>query len=221
MAHPALELTGKQFGYLTVLKRHGTTSGATQKATWLCLCDCGTEVVRESQSLRSRHRPNARHCGCRHGSLLVQHGMSETRPYRIWQGMRERCTNPADKDYPNYGGRGIGVCAPWLESFQNFWNDMRHGYEDNLTLGRVRNSGPYSPENCRWETGRQQSNNKRNNVIVETPMGQMTLTQAARAYGLAVGTLHARIYRYKWDVQTALSTASRLTSKTQGHAISL
>ena len=147
--------------------------------------------------------------------------MSETRPYRIWQGMRERCTNPADKDYPNYGGRGIGVCAPWLESFQNFWNDMRHGYEDNLTLGRVRNSGPYSPENCRWETGRQQSNNKRNNVIVETPMGQMTLTQAARAYGLAVGTLHARIYRYKWDVQTALSTASRLTSKTQGHAISL
>jgi len=133
--------------------------------------------------------------------------------------MRRRCLDPLDKDWPNYGARGVTVCESWRRSFSAFWADMGPSYQDNLTLGRVDNDGPYSPDNCRWETVHQQANNRRTNTLVATSKGSMTLSQAARAFGLKPVTLLARIRRYGWTLERALNTPPSTTSSTVAHEI--
>ena len=203
----AMDLAGQKFGFLTVLSRSGTSAGATKKARWLCLCDCGNTVVRESQYLRTKHRPLPRHCGCQHGNKT--HAMTHTRPYRIWTNLRRRCLNPSDKDWKNYGGRGISVCADWLQSFDSFWLDMKDTYQSHLSLDRMDNNGPYCKQNCRWASASEQSNNTRNTIWLDTPKGRMTLEQAAAAYGLRSVTLGARLKRYGWPLEKALLTPGR------------
>ena len=214
MAMPAKDLTGQRFGFLTVLVRAGTSIGKTKKATWLCRCDCGVEVVRESPSLRSAHRPNAKHCGCRHGEHITTHGMTATRQYSIWAGMRQRCSNPKGKDFKNYGARGITVCKRWANSFENFWVDMQGGYDERLTLDRKNVNKGYSKANCRWATPQEQGNNTRFNRVLNTPKGTLTVSQAARAYGIKPVTLRARLARYKWPLMQALTTPGRSQSTT-------
>lgn len=131
--------------------------------------------------------------------------MTNTVLYFKWAGMRERCYTPSCKDYKNWGARGITVCLRWRDSFLNFQADMAPTYKPGLTLGREDNNGPYSPENCRWETAKQQANNTRCNVFIETPKGRMTVKQAAEAYGIKPVTLHARLRRYGWTVDRALN----------------
>ena len=160
MSNPAIELTGLRFGHLTVIHRAGTTTGSTQKAIWLCQCDCGVRVCRESQSLRSTRRPNGNHCGCR-GTRPPRHGMSNKRPYRIWVHMKRRCYDPTFKDYKNWGARGIRMCEAWYIKFDNFWSDMSNGYSDQLSIDRIDNDGHYEPTNCRWATAKQQVANRR------------------------------------------------------------
>lgn len=82
--------------------------------------------------------------------------------YRTWNLMKRRCFNKNTKEYKNYGGKGIGVCDRWANSFSNFLEDM--GKRPNgCSLDRINCSGDYSPENCRWATDRQQQRNRSNN----------------------------------------------------------
>lgn len=218
--NPAKDLTGQRFGFLTVLYRDGTSGGVTQKARWRCRCDCGNEVTRESQYLRTKHRATPRHCGCQHGNKT--HAMSKTRPYQIWVRMCKRCLDPSDKDFRNYGARGITVSKAWAASFDTFWKDMNETYRPELTLGRKNNDRGYSKANCAWETPRQQANNTRNSVWLETPQGRLTLEQAAQAYGLRSTTLSARLHRYGWPLERALNTPGRKkysTSRTAARAV--
>jgi len=138
--------------------------------------------------------------------------MSRTRHYGNWQNMKRRCYDPTDKDFRNYGARGVVVCERWRESFENFWADMGPTYAPGLTLGRKDNDGPYSPENCRWEDARQQGRNRRTNTLLRTPKGEMTLQDAAVAYGLNPVTLSARLRRYGWPLEKALNTPVRSTT---------
>lgn len=216
MSHPVLDLTGQKFGCLTVIKQAGTTQRVSprtgkliaHKALWLVQCVCGKRLVRSSPSLRSKHRPQVKSCGCMHGKTIVagkgSHGMTKHPAWGSWSAMRSRCENPHDKDWKNYGARGITVCKRWSQSFPAFWQDMGATWAPRLTLGRIDNNKEYSKKNCRWETSMQQANNKRCSVLIPTPKGTMTVAMAARAYKLSPGTVYQRLAR-GWKGKKLLS----------------
>ena len=124
--------------------------------------------------------------------------MTGERPWRIWLQMKNRCRNPEHKDYRNYGARGIDMPDSWFNDFSVFWEDMRKGYADDLTLDRRDNEKSYSKANCRWVSLKVQGRNTRVNVIVNTPWGRMTLAEAAERSGIKYVTLWQRLKMRHW-----------------------
>lgn len=188
-----VNLIGQKFGFLTVVSE--AESPRRKKRAWKCICSaCGNAKTLTTGELRWREkRQSAMGCGCLRGrspnSGSKTHGMSRSRPYRIYCGMINRCCVPSTKDYARYGARGITVCARWRESFESFWADMAEGYADNLTLDRKDNSGPYSPENCRWASAEKQANNRRSTVLFQGK----PIAEWARKLGISRSTILNRI----------------------------
>lgn len=129
--------------------------------------------------------------------------------YRVWAGMKQRCTNPSNPRFPSYGGRGIKLCEPWLE-FDNFLSDMGPRPK-GTTLDRIDNNGDYEPRNCRWATSRVQSLNRRDNRLITAFGRTQTLCEWAKEVRINEATISYRIGRSRWPIERALSTpVSRL-----------
>lgn len=198
----ALELSGKRFGRLVVLSRreNSVSPGGVIHATWLCKCDCGGETVVQSNVLISGRKKS---CGCLHQNTTHGHAIGGISPeYAAWRGAKQRCCNPKDAQYHNYGGRGISICNEWLNSFETFLLHMGPR-PDGQTLDRIDVDGNYEPGNCRWVSRYQQANNMRKNRWISIRGELLTVSQAASKYGLPCNRVYERLNR-GWPVERAL-----------------
>lgn len=178
------DLTGKIYGKWTVLS--ACSSAGTNKR-WTCICECGAKKVVHQRHLISGASGSCGSCGARKKKGKWKGGHPLKSEYRIWSGMKERCLNPHNKSYHNYGGRGISVCPEWLSSFERFFLDVGEKPTPSYTLERIDNNGNYEPVNCRWATRKEQSENRRGNIHVIVDGSRMTLREASRRLGISQG----------------------------------
>ena len=201
--HPAnyVDLTGQVFGQLIVLGRAGnTTNGA---ALWLCQCSCGNTTIQRTADLRNG---STKSCGCHQRLTAFKHGQNNTKLYQSWECMKGRCNNPHNIGYSNYGGRGIQVCDEWDDFVQFMEWANANGYEEGLTLDRIDVNGNYCPENCRFATRKEQANNRRTCIMITYLDETHSLKDWCRILNLPYSVIQTRMYKLKWDFQTAIST---------------
>ncbi len=204
---PALRnLSNQTFGRLNVISRSG--SDPKGKATWVCLCECGTEKIVTGQTLLDG---STKSCGCLNAEqkreICVKrnttHGMRRTKEYAAWTDMNTRCTNPNSVKYPRYGARGISVCERW-NKFESFFEDMGSAPSLKHTLDRIDSNGMYCIDNCRWATQSTQQNNRTNNRLITHNGETHTLQEWSKLTNIPRKTISNRIDR-GWESAKALS----------------
>lgn len=202
------DLTGKRFGRLTVIGLSMVNTVKSKKRNrryyvWSCKCDCGNTCEIRAESLKSGHTTS---CGCYKDEARKlgnhrTHGLSKTRLYRLYTGIKTRCYNESDKHYHSYGGRGIRMCDEWRNSFKTFYDwAVEHGYDEHADNGmcsidRIDVDGDYCPENCRFISMSEQQYNKTTNHMVEYKGELMPVSKAAKLDGISEKTVFSRIYR--------------------------
>ncbi len=203
---------GKVFGRLTVISSNAMVrvegKAHKRKKYWLCRCACGLEKYVAGSRL---NEGKTKSCGClavevkrrKHPDSLASNPPLK-RTYSSYYNMLSRCYNEKVPNYDDYGGRGITVCDRWRGSFENFLEDMGIRPE-NRSIGRKDNNGNYEPDNCRWETTRQQSLNKRTTAKVRHGGTMKKIANLASKVGIPTGILNSRI-RNGWEVEKAIST---------------
>ena len=144
--------TGEKYGRLTAQKK----VAGIKPSKWICQCECRNTVTVLQSSIRNG---NTKSCGCINKEniaklqkgILTTHGMTGTREYIAWKDMKARCYNPNNRSYKNYGAKGITVCPTWVNSFEQFYQDMGAAPQaKNVSINRIDRSQNYCKNNCGW-----------------------------------------------------------------------
>lgn len=186
---------------LTVIKVDEERSSKKRKY-YLCQCECGNMKSVRSDCLKSGQ---VKSCGCLN---LKSRGDGRTKEklYHVWASMKNRCNNPNDAHFEDYGGRGVRVCEKWNGShdYPNFkeWA-LKNGYKEGLSLDRIDVNGNYEPDNCRWVTQKVQTRNMRNNINITYNGETHVLYDWAKILNINPNTLYHRIVTLKWSIEEA------------------
>lgn len=202
---------GDIFSKLTVVAFVGVNRH--RKREWLCKCECGNMVNVTTGHLLSGHSTS---CGCTRLQNSIKatqisntkHGMKGTKEYCAWSELKQRCNNPKEPQYKNYGARGIKVCDRWLHSFENFFADMGKA-PDGYSIDRIDVNGDYCPENCRWADNETQQYNRRDTVKITFDGITETLLYWSKKTGIPAKNLYSRFHTMKWNAEKTLCTPLR------------
>lgn len=191
------DLTGKQFGRLTVIEKSGYVG---KKIAWLCKCECDNTTIVSGSNLVTKA---VQSCGCLN-KANTKHGMRYTKIYKIWESMKRRCLNPKVERYMSYGGRGIKFCDEW-NNFIPFYEWAKSaGYKEGLSIDRIDVDGNYEPNNCRWITMKEQSNNKTTSNFVTYKGEIKTIPNVAEETKIPYFRLYQRIVKLGWNIERAV-----------------
>ncbi len=200
----AVDMTGLVISRLTVVSR--APNSWQGNAQWNCVCACGMSVVVTGGNLRAG---STKSCGCLIRELRAggypQHAMCDSKEYSSYHSMKQRCCNPSNDAYSYYGGRGIVICSRWLESFENFFEDMGPIPGDGFSIDRIDNNGNYEPKNCKWATKLEQSQNTRATRNITIGGASHCISEWSRLVGLSLPAIYDRVKRgMSW--QEAITT---------------
>lgn len=202
-----VDITGRHFGRLLAIQKSFIKN---KDQYWECRCSCGnTTFVKKGHLTSGRIKS----CGCllKENNTGYKHGLSHSKILRIFQGMLNRCYNKKEKAYKNYGARGITICKEWLNNRLNFYYwAISNGYKDGLTIERIDNNKGYSPDNCKWDTYKQQARNTRRNLIITYKEKSLCLATWCEKLGLDYRLTEGRLRR-GWSVERAFNTKGPLS----------
>lgn len=203
----------QRFGRLFVLQT-GQIEG-TYRYMAVCRCDCGSSLVRvRFDALTSGATVS---CGCVHLEAITTHGLTGTVHIDRWRHMMSRCHDERDEAYPDYGGRGISVCAEWHDPAV-FSDGLPAGYWPGAHMDRINNDGNYEPGNVRWATPKQNNGNRRSTTAMTFRGQTKTQREWAEELGLDERRIHARIHRHGWSIEQALSAPATSLEETVARA---
>lgn len=193
-----VDLTGHRFGQLTVTE---IAYKKARKYFWRCRCDCGNDHVVYGHLLRSGQTTRCRQCFAKSiGDRCRTHGETakNSKEYRSWRMMHNRCENRRARDHSRYGGRGIAVCDRWRK-YENFLADMGRAPTPKHSLHRLHNSVGYAPGNCAWATDTIQANNRRSSRMITVDGITDTVANTCRRLGINPQRI------WQWKQLTVLS----------------
>ena len=215
---PLKDLKGKKFGMLTVLELAYTRD---RKSYWLCQCECGNTKIIRSDSFNTTRKQKTISCGCYNNSKKKgeknKKPHRDTKLYRVYYGMKERCYNQNCHAFEYYGGKGVKICDEWLNDFEVFYEwSMNNGYQDGLIIDRIDVNNDYSPSNCRWVTQKEQLLNTTRNRRYEYKGELLTITELAEKYKINRNTLNYRL-NVGWDIVKAIETPTNPNALNDNH----
>ncbi len=211
------DITGKRFVKLVAVENTGIKC-SNGDYNWRCICDCGNEVVTSIGRLNSGHTGS---CGCLREEAIKYrdnyHGMSKTKEYKSWCKIKERCFNPNDFEYDNYGAKGISMCEEWKNNFIQFYKDMGKAPSKNHTIDRKDITKGYYKENCRWASSYVQSRNRGKHAEFTSEHKGVSFESSSEKWCAAFRIKYnekiygGRIYRY--DTEQEAASAYNLVTK--------
>lgn len=221
------DLTGRRFHHLEILGYAGRKQGRLSQMWWV-KCECGVVKVAASSNVVSG---SIKSCGCKkfHYNSIAhkRHGMTHSREFVTWSSMKARCLNRNDPFFSQYGGRGISICERWVNSFDNFYEDMGQR-PAGMSLDRVDVNGNYSKANCKWSTQSEQCRNMRSNRILTLNGVGKCVAEWSKETGIKSSTIFERLRRGLSDEETLTTqvgyrnaTPSRKASTGPGEQASL
>lgn len=203
-------LIGQKVGRLTIVAE---AINKHPGRAFLCHCECGnSKVIAKKNLVGSEGNYQTLSCGCLTKERLkktIKHGHTMNGPsitYKSWNCARNRCLNKNSRSYAAYGGSGITFCDRWQgeNGFANFLMDMGERPGKEYSLDRKNCNGNYEPSNCRWATKKEQSNNRRNNFVIEFDGIRLTATEWSDRTGIKMGTIIRRV-KDGWSIERTLT----------------